>query len=100
MADITPETVKHLASLARISLNAEEIETLTSDLSKIVESVEDISEVATADVPIMSHPIVGLNNPLRPDVVGEPLDRDLALSQAPDHDGSRFKVSAILGEEQ
>lgn len=99
MADITPETVRHLAELARIGLTEEEVQELTGQLAKIVESVEKISEVATADVPATSHPIQ-LTNVLRPDVVGETLDRDVALSQAPDHDGSRFKVSAILGEEQ
>jgi aspartyl-tRNA(Asn)/glutamyl-tRNA(Gln) amidotransferase subunit C len=36
----------------------------------------------------------------RADVVGETLTTGQALAGAPDHDGSRFKVSAILGEEQ
>jgi len=39
-------------------------------------------------------------NVFRPDVVGETLTAEQALSGAPDHDGSRFRVSAILGEEQ
>ena len=31
---------------------------------------------------------------------GETLTLEQALSGAPEHDGSRFQVSAILGEEQ
>jgi aspartyl-tRNA(Asn)/glutamyl-tRNA(Gln) amidotransferase subunit C len=58
-----------------------------------------VSEVATADIPATSHPIP-LSNVYRPDVVGETLSVEEALSGAPEHDGSRFKVSAILGEEQ
>jgi len=36
----------------------------------------------------------------RPDVPGDTLTTEQALAGAPDHDGSRFRVSAILGEEQ
>jgi aspartyl-tRNA(Asn)/glutamyl-tRNA(Gln) amidotransferase subunit C len=58
-----------------------------------------VNEVASADVPATSHPIP-LSNVFRPDVPGETLTTAQALSGAPDHDGSRFRVSAILGEEQ
>ncbi len=36
----------------------------------------------------------------RSDVVGDTLTTEQAMSGAPDHDGSRFRVTAILGEEQ
>jgi aspartyl-tRNA(Asn)/glutamyl-tRNA(Gln) amidotransferase subunit C len=99
MPDITTETVAHLANLARIGLGPDEIEKLTGELGVILESIAKVSEVATADIPATSHPIP-LSNVYRPDVVGETLTVDEALSGAPEHDGSRFKVSAILGEEQ
>ncbi len=41
-----------------------------------------------------------LGNVFREDVIGETLTTQEALSGAPDHDGSRFRVTAILGEEQ
>ena len=96
---ITPEVVAHLANLARIALTADEIDKLTGELSAIVDSVAKVSEVATADVPATSHPI-RLVNVFRDDVPGETLTTAQALAGAPEHDGSRFKVSAILGEEQ
>lgn len=99
MSEITPETVRHLATLARIALTPEEVETLTGELGAIVDSVAKVSEVATPDVPATSHPIP-LANIFRADVPGETLTREQALSGAPEHDGSRFIVSAILGEEQ
>lgn len=99
MPDITTETVAHLANLARIGLTPAEIEKLTGELGIILDSIEKVSEVATADVPATSHPIP-LVNVFRPDVIGETLSVEEALSGAPEHDGSRFKVSAILGEEQ
>ena len=99
MSEITPQTVKHLAGLARIALTPEEIETLTGELGAIVDNVAKVSEVATPDVPATSHPIP-LVNVFRPDVPGVTLTTEQALAGAPEHDGSRFIVSAILGEEQ
>ncbi|HEY0258289.1 MAG TPA: Asp-tRNA(Asn)/Glu-tRNA(Gln) amidotransferase subunit GatC [Lacisediminihabitans sp.] len=99
MSEITTEQVSHLANLARIALTHEEIEKLTGELDVILESIAKVQEVATADVPATSHPIP-LSNVFRSDVVGDTLSADEALSGAPEHDGSRFKVSAILGEEQ
>jgi aspartyl-tRNA(Asn)/glutamyl-tRNA(Gln) amidotransferase subunit C len=96
---ITPEQVSHLANLARIALTDEEIAKLTGELGVILESIAKVAEVATADVPATSHPIP-MSNVFRPDVVGETLSVEQALSGAPDRDGNRFKVSAILGEEQ
>ncbi|MDF2442794.1 MAG: aspartyl-tRNA(Asn)/glutamyl-tRNA(Gln) amidotransferase subunit [Subtercola sp.] len=97
--EITTDQVAHLAGLARINLSPGEITKLTSELVAIVENVAKVTEVATPDVPATSHPIP-LSNVYRPDVVGETLTQEQALSGAPDHDGSRFRVSAILGEEQ
>ena len=96
---ITPDVVTHLASLARIALTDDEITTLAGELGAIVDSVAKVSEVATPDVVATSHPI-RLTNVFREDVPGETLTTAQALAGAPEHDGSRFKVSAILGEEQ
>ena len=99
MSEITTDQVAHLANLARIALTEDEIEKLTGELGIIIDSIAKISEVATADVPATSHPIP-LVNVFRSDVIGETLSAEEALSGAPERDGSRFKVSAILGEEQ
>jgi aspartyl-tRNA(Asn)/glutamyl-tRNA(Gln) amidotransferase subunit C len=99
MPDITSEQVAHLANLARIALTPDEIDKMTEELSLIVDSVAKVTEVATPDVPATSHP-VPLENVSRPDVVGETLTQEQALSGAPDSDGERFRVTAILGEEQ
>lgn len=99
MSEITPEVVSHLANLARIALSEDEITRLTGELGHIVDSVAKVSEVATPDVVATSHPIP-LGTVMRPDVPGATLTPDQALSGAPERDGDRFKVSAILGEEQ
>lgn len=99
MSEITPEVVRHLAHLARIGLTEEEVAQLTGELGAIVDSVATVREVATPDVPATSHPIP-LGTVTRPDVVGATLSPEQALAGAPAHDGSRFRVAAILGEEQ
>ncbi len=96
---ITAEQVEHLANLARIALTPAEIEHLATELDSIVESVRKVSEVATPDVPATSHPLP-LSNVFRPDEIGEVLSNEQALSGAPDAADGRFRVSAILGEEQ
>ena len=99
MSEITPDVVRHLAGLSRIALTDDEIAKMTSELGAIVDNVAKVNEVATPDVPATSHPIP-LQNVFRPDVAGETLTAEQALSGAPERDGTRFKVSAILGEEQ
>ncbi|MFC5790135.1 Asp-tRNA(Asn)/Glu-tRNA(Gln) amidotransferase subunit GatC [Agromyces tardus] len=100
MSEISAEQVAHLANLARIALTDEEIQHLTTELGQIMQAVEKVSEVATPDVPPTSHPIP-LRNVMRDDVVGDTvLTTEQALAGAPEHDDTRFVVSAILGEEQ
>lgn len=99
MSEITPDLVRHLGVLARIQLSEEEVTSLTGELDAIVSSIAEVSEVATSDVVATSHPIP-LVNVFREDVPGGMLTLEEALKNAPDHDGSRFRVTAILGEEQ
>lgn len=99
MSDITEETVRHLANLARIALTPEEVTRLTGELTAITAAVESVNKVATDDIPATSHPIP-MENVWREDVIADQLSLDDALTGAPDHDGSRFRVTAILGEEQ
>jgi aspartyl-tRNA(Asn)/glutamyl-tRNA(Gln) amidotransferase subunit C len=98
MSEITAEQVAHLANLARIDLSPEEITHLTADLGQIVDAVAKVTEVATPDVPATSHPMP-LTNIFREDVVVPSLTVDQALSGAPDRDGDKFRVPAILDEE-
>lgn len=99
VSEITPDLVRHLGVLARIQLDDREVERLTGQLSAIVDNIAKVSEVATPDVPATSHPIP-LENVFRPDVVGGMLTVEQVLRNAPDATDDRFKITAILGEEQ
>lgn len=97
--EITAETVQHLAGLARIALTDEEVLTLTRELGSIVQNIAKVSEVTNPDIPATSHPIP-LSNVTRVDEIADVLTQEQALSGAPDAFDGRFRVSAILGEEQ
>ncbi|MGV9193220.1 Asp-tRNA(Asn)/Glu-tRNA(Gln) amidotransferase subunit GatC [Microbacterium sp. MC2] len=99
MSEITPDLVRHLGVLARIQLSDQEVDRLTGQLDVIVDNIAKVSQVATPDVAATSHPIA-LSNVFRPDEVGEMLTVEQVLQNAPDAADNRFRVTAILGEEQ
>jgi aspartyl-tRNA(Asn)/glutamyl-tRNA(Gln) amidotransferase subunit C len=99
VSEISPDLVRHLGVLARIQLSDEEVDRLTDQLGVIVDNIAKVSEVATPDVPATSHP-VALENVFREDVVGRMLTTSEVLQNAPDAADGRFRVTAILGEEQ
>ncbi|MCK6065578.1 MULTISPECIES: Asp-tRNA(Asn)/Glu-tRNA(Gln) amidotransferase subunit GatC [Microbacterium] len=99
MSEITPDLVRHLGVLARIQLSDEEVERLTGQLDVIVDNIAKVSEVATPEVVATSHPIP-LQNVFRTDVPSDVLSLEQVLQNAPDAADNRFRVTAILGEEQ
>ncbi|MFJ4045127.1 Asp-tRNA(Asn)/Glu-tRNA(Gln) amidotransferase subunit GatC [Microbacterium sp. NPDC089987] len=99
MSEITPDLVRHLGVLARIQLSDGEVTQLTGQLDAIVDNIAKVSQVATPDVAATSHPIA-MSNVYRPDEVGQPLTLEQVLQNAPDAADGRFRVTAILGEEQ
>jgi aspartyl-tRNA(Asn)/glutamyl-tRNA(Gln) amidotransferase subunit C len=98
MSELTPDLVRHLASLARILVTEEEVQKLTGELSVIVDSVASVNKAVSGDVLPTSHPIP-MSNVFREDVVLPSLTQADALSAAPDSAEGRFKVPAILDEE-
>ncbi len=100
MSEITRDDVAHLAGLARIQLEEEELDRLALELPKILDSVATVTEAlqGAGDVTPMSHP-TPIRNVFREDVVRPSLTAAEALSGAPETEGDRFLVPKILGEE-
>ena len=96
---IDKEQVAHVARLARLSFDEAELDRFTEQLSQIIEYADQVSAVATEDVPPTAHPLP-VKNVFRPDEVGQCLPQDKALSTAPERDQDRFKVPRILEEPQ
>lgn len=98
MSEITPDLVRHLANLARIDVNDNEVALFTEQLGLIVDSVATVKAAVAGDVPATSHPIP-MANVFREDFVEPSLTQEQALSAAPDSADGRFRVHAILDEE-
>jgi len=94
---ISREEVAHVATLARLSLTDDELDTFTGQLAKVLGHAEDVERLDLADVPPTSHPYP-LTNVLRPDVPGPTLSADDALQGAPSAEEGLFRVPPILGE--
>ena len=82
---VDAEEVEHVASLARVDLDDAEVEAFTEQFQDILayfETLEAVPEVETEP---------DLTNVMRPDEIRESLDRDVALSNAPDAEDGKFK---------
>lgn len=91
---LTRNQVEHVARLARLSLTETEKETYTGQISRILEHVESLNRLNTADVPPTYHAVT-LQNVLREDKPHLSLDRAKVLHQAPDAEAGCFKVPKI-----
>jgi aspartyl-tRNA(Asn)/glutamyl-tRNA(Gln) amidotransferase subunit C len=98
MSEITPDLVRHLASLSRILVTDDEVEKLAGELGVIVDSVATVNKAVSGDVVPTSHPIP-MSNVFREDEVAPSLTQEQALSGAADSAKGRFKVAAILDED-
>ncbi|MFK5582141.1 MULTISPECIES: Asp-tRNA(Asn)/Glu-tRNA(Gln) amidotransferase subunit GatC [unclassified Serinicoccus] len=98
MSHLSREDVAHVAMLARIELEDHELDVLAEQLDQIVDWVSQVGEVASDDVPPMSHPLP-LANVTRPDEVRPSLSAEQALANAPASQDDRFAVPRILDEE-
>lgn len=95
---LSPDDVARLAQLARIELTDDELARLAPQLDLILDSVSEVSRVATDDVVPMSHALP-ITNVFRADVVTPSLPVEEVLSGAPDSEDARFRVPRILEEE-
>ena len=91
------EDVVHVARLARLDLNDEEVELFTAQLRTVLDHAEDVAALDLSHLEPSSHPIA-FENVLRPDVVRPSLDREEVLAAAPDVEDHRFRVPRIVGD--
>lgn len=93
---ISPEELRHLARLARLDVSDAEAEQLRDDLTRILAYVAQLDACHTDDAEPMTH-VLDLHNVTRPDAPQTRLSRDAALDNAPDTDGTHFRVPKVIG---
>ena len=92
---ITAEEVDRIAVLARLRLTAEEKSHLVRQLDNILEYMDKLNQLDTAQIEAFSHRIDTMPA-LRDDVVTNQPDPEALLANAPDRDGTFFKVPKII----
>jgi aspartyl-tRNA(Asn)/glutamyl-tRNA(Gln) amidotransferase subunit C len=94
---VTVKDVEHVASLARLSFSEDEKLKLVEQLNTILEYVDQLNELDTADVEPLSH-VIELSNVFRKDELRPSLSREEALQNAPSRTEKFFKVPKVIGE--
>jgi aspartyl-tRNA(Asn)/glutamyl-tRNA(Gln) amidotransferase subunit C len=85
------EQVVHVARLARLELDDDELARMAQELSAVLDHVERIRELDLVDVPPTSH-AVDVAGVMRPDEPVPSLPRDVVLAAAPEPVGGGFGV--------
>jgi aspartyl-tRNA(Asn)/glutamyl-tRNA(Gln) amidotransferase subunit C len=104
---VTEKDVLYVADLANLELTPEESARMVRDLNSILEYVDRLNELDTAGVPPMAQISDRYGVPekqgtarfeyaMRADALGPSLDHKVALANAPDSDGTFFKVPKVI----
>jgi aspartyl-tRNA(Asn)/glutamyl-tRNA(Gln) amidotransferase subunit C len=108
---VTEKDVAYVAGLANLDLTAEERGRMLRDLNSILEHIDSLNELDTSDVPPMAQVSdrYGVDESKqgserftyasREDVLEglrKSLPHDIALQNAPDSDGTFFKVPKVI----
>ncbi|MCH7659980.1 MAG: Asp-tRNA(Asn)/Glu-tRNA(Gln) amidotransferase subunit GatC [Euryarchaeota archaeon] len=86
---VSPEEVRHVASLARVDLDEGEVEAFTEQFVEILEAFETLDEVPEIE------DSEGLENVMREDEVREGLSQEEALENAPESAEGYFKGPSV-----
>jgi len=82
---VDDEEVRHVAELARVDLDDDEVERFTEQFGDILEYFEALDDVPEVE------PDADLANVMRPDEVTEGLTQEEALRNAPETEDGYFK---------
>jgi len=94
---IDAEQVRKVAKLSRLDLSDAEIAEFTGQLGAILEYVEKMNELDTADVEPLAH-CLPISNAFRADEIKPSLGTEKTLANAPERDVPFFKVPKILDD--
>lgn len=92
---LTAADVKKIAHLARLGIDAQDIDAYVKDLSGILNLVEQMNAVDTATTQPLSHPLDQAQR-LRPDAVTETDQHQLFQSQAPLVEAGLYLVPKVI----
>ena len=92
---ISNDLVEHIAHLARLEFEGEDLNTIRQDMEKIITFMDKLSELDTNNV----EPLIFMNpsyNVLREDVARTTITQKEALKNAPKKDSDYFRIPKVL----
>ena len=92
---ITKEQIQHIAVLSRLNLSEEEKDLYGSQLSSILDYVDQLNELDTRETEPTSH-VLSLSNVMRDDVLKSSLPGEEALKNAPSRSENFYRVPRII----
>mgnify|MGYP006197574409 CR=1 FL=1 len=93
---LSDEAVRHVASLARLSITNEEVKNAKKDLTAIFAHIDRLKAVDTNLVEPLDHPTELINH-IRDDEPGNALSQEQVFSNAPAVKDVYFDVPKVLG---
>jgi aspartyl-tRNA(Asn)/glutamyl-tRNA(Gln) amidotransferase subunit C len=96
VAIITRQEVEHVALLARLAFEPDEIERFTSQLNDILGHVARLDDLDTSQVAPTASVVAGLSTPLREDEPWVGLLREEVLAGAPASERGFYRVPRVL----
>ena len=95
MAQLNAGQVRHVAKLARIELSEEQVSEIASQLTGILNHIDQLEGVDTEKVEPLTHPH-DLRNVDSDDDLVSSLRREHVLQNAPKQDGEFYRVPAVI----
>ncbi len=92
---VSREDVLHIAKLAKLKLEDDEIIKYTKELNRILKYIDKLQELNTENVEPLSHPIENVNV-FREDKIEKSASRNLVLENAPNANEEFFKVPKVI----
>jgi aspartyl-tRNA(Asn)/glutamyl-tRNA(Gln) amidotransferase subunit C len=92
---ITKEQIQHIAVLSRLNLSEEEKDLFGSQLSSILDYVDQLNELDTRETEPTSH-VLSLSNVMRDDILTSSLPGEEALKNAPSRSENFYRVPRII----
>ena len=88
---ISDETIEYVGILAKLELSEEEKEQAKVDMGKMLDYIDQLSELDTEGVEPMSH-VFTLDNVFREDIVSNGDEKEMILKNAPAKKEGMFQV--------
>lgn len=96
MSHFNEKDLLKLMKLSKIECSQEEKDRFHTALSRVVNYIDQLTEVDTEGVAPCNHILETITNVMREDETGETLSRDTFLANAPSHVGGMVRVPPIL----